>query len=99
MQKADGVRMMIRSMAPQVVAVDEIGTSEDIAALSYALTSGCSLFSNHSWRNAFRRSGRKKSFRLYLKTGCFERYILLDNLFHPGKCLAVYDKEGKTIWK
>ena len=97
-KKADGVRMMIRSMAPQVVAVDEIGTSEDIAALSYALTSGCSLLATiHG--ETLSQVRQKKEFQAVFENKMFERYILLDNLFHPGKCLAVYDKEGKTIWK
>lgn len=30
-------------MSPQVVAVDEIGTKEDVAAVSYALNCGCSI--------------------------------------------------------
>ena len=42
---------------------------------------------------------QKKEFQAVFENRMFERYILLDNLFHPGKCLAVYDKEGKTIWK
>ena len=97
-KKAEGVRMMIRSMAPQVVAVDEIGTSEDIAALSFALTSGCSLLATiHG--ETLSQVRQKKEFQAVFENRMFERYILLDNLFHPGKCLAVYDKEGKTIWK
>ncbi len=62
--------MMIRSMAPQVVAVDEIGTSEDIAALSYALTSGCSLLATIHGETLSQVRQKKKSFRLYLKTRC-----------------------------
>ena len=82
----------------QVVAVDEIGTSEDIAALSYALTSGCSLLATiHG--ETLSQVRQKKEFQAVFENRMFERYILLDNLFHPGKCLAVYDKEGKTIWK
>ena len=34
--KAEGMIMLIRSMAPRVIAVDEIGTSEDIHAIEYA---------------------------------------------------------------
>lgn len=38
--KSEGIRMMIRSMAPQVVAADEIGTADDVLALEEALQSG-----------------------------------------------------------
>lgn len=38
--KSEGIRMLIRSMAPQVVAADEIGTAADVQALEEALQSG-----------------------------------------------------------
>ena len=39
--KAEGMMMLIRSMSPEVVAVDEIGTSEDIRALEAVINCGC----------------------------------------------------------
>ena len=44
--KAEGMIMLIRSMAPQVIAVDEIGTSEDIHAIEYAMQCGCKLIAS-----------------------------------------------------
>ena len=41
--KADGVLMLIRSMNPGVIAVDEIGRVEEIQALKYAATCGITL--------------------------------------------------------
>ena len=38
--------MLIRSMAPRVIAVDEIGTSEDIHAIEYAMQCGCRLIAS-----------------------------------------------------
>ncbi len=38
--KAEGMMMMIRSLSPEVVAVDEIGRPEDAAALTEALHAG-----------------------------------------------------------
>ena len=41
--KSEGIRMMIRSMAPQIVAVDEIGTEADVQALEEAAQSGVAV--------------------------------------------------------
>ena len=41
--KAKGLMMLIRSMAPEVVAADEIGSQEDLEAFTYAMRCGCVL--------------------------------------------------------
>ncbi len=35
--------MLIRSMGPQVIAVDKIGTPEDVHAIEYAMHCGCKM--------------------------------------------------------
>lgn len=42
--KSEGIRMMIRAMAPQIIAVDEIGTEADVQALEEASESGVAVF-------------------------------------------------------
>jgi len=47
--KAIGMKMMIRSMAPQVLVADEIGSMEDIEAIRYALCCGVKgIFTAHA---------------------------------------------------
>lgn len=47
--KAIGMKMLIRSMNPKVVAADEIGKKEDIDAIEYAITSGVNgIFTAHA---------------------------------------------------
>ena len=41
--KAQGMLMLLRSMNPKVIAVDEIGTREDVEAISYVINCGCSI--------------------------------------------------------
>jgi len=41
--KAAGMMMLIRSMAPEVVAVDEIGSREDLEAVRCAVNCGCRI--------------------------------------------------------
>ena len=46
--KSQGIRMLIRSMSPQVIACDEIGSKEDAQAIKYAFTSGVKgIFTMH----------------------------------------------------
>lgn len=46
--KSTGIEMLIRSMAPKVIACDEIGNSEDIQAITKALVSGVKgIFTMH----------------------------------------------------
>ena len=46
--KEKGMKMLIRSMAPQVIACDEIGSKEDVKAIKQAIISGVKgLFTMH----------------------------------------------------
>ena len=48
MPKADAMKILIRSMAPNVIASDEIGSKEDIEAINYAICSGVKgIFTAH----------------------------------------------------
>ena len=47
--KSLGIKMLVRSMAPDVIVADEIGTKEDIEAIKYAVTSGVKgIFTAHA---------------------------------------------------
>lgn len=47
--KAVGMRMLIRSMAPQVLVADEIGNNEDIIAIREAMCSRDKRYIYSSW--------------------------------------------------
>lgn len=47
-EKAPGMKMLVRSMAPDVICADEIGTKADVEAIKYAVTSGVKgIFTAH----------------------------------------------------
>lgn len=47
--KAIGMKLLIRSMAPQILAADEIGSKEDVEAILYAVHSGVQgIFTAHA---------------------------------------------------
>ena len=46
--KSVGINMLVRSMAPKIIVVDEIGNKEDVIAINYAICSGTKgIFSAH----------------------------------------------------
>lgn len=46
--KTQGIHMLVRTMAPEIIACDEIGSNEDIEAIHYALYSGVKgIFTMH----------------------------------------------------
>lgn len=96
--KAEGIMMLIRSMAPRVVAVDEIGSREDIEALQYGINCGCRILATvHG--SSLEDILRKPSLRDLVESGVFTRYVLLQSQGPPGRIRAVFDGERKRIGK
>lgn len=94
--KAEGMMMLIRSMAPDVVAVDEIGGSADLEALRYVMNCGCRILATvhgNSMEDIWEKPGLSSFFR----EKRFERYVLLGNRCGPGTVEAVYDAEGVRL--
>lgn len=96
--KSEGIRMMLRSMAPEVIAVDEIGTGNEYEALTEALTSGCSLLATvHG--DSMRHIREKPYLKKLLDEQMFERIIFLRQKEHPGVLAGIYDAKGQVIVK
>ena len=94
--KADGMIMLIRSMSPQVIAVDEIGAPEDIQAIKYAMHCGCKMVATvHG--ESMEEIRKKPLLEQMLKEQCFERYVLLCHKSHVGEIAGIYDKYGDEI--
>ncbi|MEE1313481.1 MAG: stage III sporulation protein AA [Lachnospiraceae bacterium] len=91
--KAEGVLMLVRSMAPQIVAVDEIGKKEDVDALYYGRNSGCVLLATiHG--NSLEEVKRKQWIGEMMRQTAFERYIILEKV---GKVEGIYDEKGERL--
>ena len=46
--KPEAMRILVRSMAPQIIACDEIGSKEDIEVINYVMCSGVKgIFTAH----------------------------------------------------
>ncbi len=96
--KADGMLMLVRSMSPQVIAVDEIGAPEDVQAIKYAMHCGCKMIATvHG--EALEEIQRKPLFEQLVNEQCFERYVVLQNKTHVGQIAGIYDTYGKLLYQ
>ena len=96
--KAEGMIMLIRSMGPQVIAVDEIGTPEDVHAIEYAMHCGCKMLATvHA--ESMEELRKKPLFNRMIGEGRFERYILLGNDAHVGQIEGIFDNRGSLLYK
>ena len=92
--KAEGMIMLIRSMGPQVIAVDEIGNSEEIHALEYALHCGCKILATvHG--TSMEELRKKPFFEQLVGEQRFERYVVLSNRGKAGQVEGIYDEGGR----
>ena len=94
--KAEGMIMLIRSMAPQVIAVDEIGAPEDIHAIEYAMQCGCKMIASVHGMSMDEAKDKPVLGKL-IKERRFERYIILGNEKKPGEIREVYDERGSLL--
>jgi stage III sporulation protein AA len=88
--KAEGMMMMIRSMSPDVLVVDEIGRQEDCDAVLEAIHAGVGLIMTvHGYSPEDLR--KRPSLKALLDTGSFERIVVLSNKKGPGTIQQIYN--------
>ncbi|HJA94035.1 MAG TPA: stage III sporulation protein AA [Candidatus Eisenbergiella merdipullorum] len=99
--KAEGMMLLLRSMSPEVIAVDELGGEEEIRSVRQALKCGCTVLATMhagTWQEAAGRLGR-------MGTGpggdvsVFERYVLLSGRGASGRRISVLDEEASLLWE
>lgn len=94
--KSIGIMMLVRTMSPRVIAIDEIGSLEDIEAVAYGINCGC-CFLGTVHGASIEEISRKPLFNKMLEWGVFERYIVLDSKIKVGTIKGVYNQQLKLI--
>lgn len=92
--KVEGMLMMIRSMSPQILAVDEIGTRQDVDAISYAMRCGVTIFAT-AHADSLEEIKEKAGLSELYHDKCFKRYIVLKRDGKAGVVHKVYDEWGQ----
>jgi len=90
--KAEGMIMLLRSMAPKVIAVDEIGKKEDIHAIDDIISAGVKIICTVHGKSLEELKKREVLSEM-LEKKVFERYIILGH----QKIQSVYDKNFEEM--
>lgn len=92
--KSIGMKMLIRSMSPNVITADEIGTYEDIEAINYAICCGIKgIFTAHG--NDLEDLELNPALNKLINIHIFERIVCL-NSKEKGKINKIYKLEKNS---
>jgi stage III sporulation protein AA len=95
--KARGIGMLVRAMAPDVIAVDELGHSEDVLAVADALRTGVKILGT-AHAESLEEACKRPTLKLLLKQQFFERIIVLSRKRGPGTVEGVFDPDtGRNL--
>ncbi|MBR3249607.1 MAG: stage III sporulation protein AA [Clostridia bacterium] len=92
--KDKGMKMLVRSMAPEIITCDEIGSKQDVQAINYAVCSGVKgIFTAHGGN--IEEINLNPELAELLKNNIFEKIIFLD-VKQKGKIAKVYELDKKN---
>lgn len=94
--KSSGMMMLIRTMSPQIVAVDELGSKEDVQAVAYAVHCGCSILGS-AHAEGLEEMQKKPALREFLEQGYFERYLVIGQEEGGGRSYQMYDARLEQV--
>ena len=94
--KAQGMMLLLRSMNPYLIAVDEIGGTEDAAAIRQILKCGCHILATvHG--EGLHDIRKKEGMEDLIEEGAFKRYVILSRSKGAGTIERVLDNKGNQV--
>jgi len=94
--RKQGMQMLIRSMSPVVVAVDELGKEEDFKAVEAVIHCGCRLIAT-AHGDSVEETLSQPFFQKLWEARVFQRYIFLGKHDRAGIVEGIYDGNGKCL--
>lgn len=92
-KKSLGIIILIRAMSPEIVAVDEIGSLEDVKAIEEALRAGTRVIATvHG--SSIEDIRMKSSLQGLFTEKVFKRFIILDNSSGVGTIKEIIDGDS-----
>lgn len=95
--KAEGMMMLVRSMSPAIIAVDEIGDYKDICAIEAVVNCGCKLLTTIHGAS-IEDIQKKPLMQKLMQERVFERYIVLHNHKKVGQIKEIFDERGTELY-
>ena len=86
--KSEAMLHAIRSMAPEIVICDEIGSKEDIYAVEKSVNCGVRIISSTHCANEYELKQKANMVSL-MKTGAFQTLVFLSNRTHAGEIVKI----------
>lgn len=94
--KEEGVKILIRTFAPHMIVMDEIGSKTDAEAIFYAGVSGCSVIATvHG--NEWEDLKKKEEIRQLLQEKIFQRIIFLHKREDGTRWIEIWNEEGVCL--
>ncbi len=93
--KRIAIMRMLRSLAPDVIATDELGHAGDAEAVEEAARCGVGVLATAHART-FEDAARRPSLRSMTRSGVFERYVELNG--EVGHVSRILGREGDVLW-
>lgn len=94
--KQAGMRMALRSLSPELLAVDELGGTEDAKAVEEMILSGCSILGTMHG-DCIEHLLCQKELRLMHEKKLFGRYVFLKKGEDGTRSFLVYNRECERI--
>jgi stage III sporulation protein AA len=94
--KAEGMMMMIRSLSPEVLIVDEIGREEDAYAIHEAVHTGIRVLATAHGAN-YEDVLRRPVLKQLISEGLFMRYVILQRRKGAPASFRILDDHGKPL--
>lgn len=94
--KAEGMMMLIRAMAPQVIATDEIGRQEEADALEEALNAGIKVLTS-AHGASIDEIKERPVLKYILERGIFKRIVVLSRSKGVGTVEKIIDVDQQGI--
>lgn len=94
--KASGIYLSLRSMSPDIIAVDEIGSEEELPVLKYAMNCGVKLIAT-AHGSDYNDIIRRNSIKEMLNSGLIEKLIILSRKKGPCTIENIIDIKQEMI--